>query len=229
VDLLARSYPISATLTAKLGYGFTVWGTSGMDSPLYGYIKPEIKFSTLGTYNSGLVQLKVFPISFLGVIVGAESVSNTSEYRAFDCVLYRCLGKSWQTFVEGNLALGYGPVFVLGRAGVEDWHQAPDQDRDFINPSYGLAMKQQGDRASFAGGIAGYKFSDQWVMAYSYMWVQTVEIKGQSQMNLGLVQWSKEAWNIAVGGGTFHSELKDKEATAILRVQWSGAPSVETF
>ena len=222
-ELVTRSYPISAILNAKLGYGWTLWGATGDDAVMYGYLKPELKVSTLGSYNSGLLQVQVFPISFLGFIVGAETVSSSANYPAYDCVTYRCTGKSWQTFVEANLVLGVGPVFLIGRAGVEDWHQAPDQDRDFINSNYGLALKQQGDRVSFAGGVTGYKLDEEWMILYSYMWLQAHEIKGQSQTNLALVQWSSGDWKLLGGVGSFESELKNKQTTVFLRLKWNAS------
>ncbi|MGE0762090.1 MAG: hypothetical protein AB7N80_02310 [Bdellovibrionales bacterium] len=229
-EALFRSYPLSASLTGRLGYGLVLWGDSGRgDSPWYGYVKPELKLTSVGTYNAGALQFKIFPISFLGFVAGGEMVSNSSAYQAYDCDTYRCVGKSWQTYVEANLALALGPAFLLGKAGHEDWHQAADQDRDFINPTYGLVTKKEGDRIRYASGVVGYKYDEKWTMIYTYLWAQMQEIKGQSQMHLGLAQWSQGAWKVAIGAGTFESEIKDEQFTALFRVQWHGTPTLELF
>lgn len=229
VDAIYRSYPLSGTVTGKLGYGYRFWGSGAGDSPLYGYIKPEVRYATAVTYNEGSVRLKFFPLSILGVTAGASAIANHDRYRAYDCLTYNCQGKFWQTFVEGTAGFGWRAWFAYGKAGIEDWHQDSAQTFDFVNPTYGLVMKADGERIHFANGVTGFKLSADWVILYSYLWAQTQEINGQSQMHLGLVDYRLGQFKIAVGGGVFSSELKDKEATAIVRLQWAPTTSVELF
>lgn len=227
LDFTARSYPLSGTLTSALGVSWTFWGSAGQ-GPWYGYLKPELQWSTAGAYNSGLVQVKVFPLSFLGVVVGGEAVSNTQNFKAYDCVTYRCVGKNWQTFAEGQFALAMGPVFTFLKAGLSDWHQAPDQDRDFINPTWGLATRQQGDRLRTLKAALGAELSDHFRLIYAFSFAEMIEKDQQSHMHLALLQWQMENWRAVLGGGVFRSEIKRSEGSAILSLSWH-SPTVELF
>lgn len=228
-DAVYRSYPLSASLMAKLGYGLRLWGSEAGESPLYGYIKPEIRYVSAGTYNSGSIRLKIFPISVLGVTAGAEAIANHDRYRAYDCVTYNCQGKFTQTFIEGTVALGWRAWFLLSKAGIEDMKQGRGQGLDFIIPAYGLVARADGDRLKYVVGVTGLKLNDSWTLAYSYIWAGMQEIAGQSQAHLGLINYHLGEFKIAVGGGVFHSEIKDKEATAVVRLQWAPTDSVELF
>jgi hypothetical protein len=220
VSALARSYPLSGSLNAKLGYSAVLWGQPGNENPWFGYIRPSIGGATAGSYNSGNAEIAVFPISFIGFSAGGESISNGADYRAYDCDTYGCRGKFWRTYASASLALGAGPFFLVGRGKVEKLKQHPDQALDFIEPTSGLAAQQNGDELKTATGVLGIKISPSWIVAYTYSWSEMKEVDGQSQTNLGLIMWNLGTWKLAVGGGAFHSELKEKEATGVLRIEW---------
>jgi hypothetical protein len=228
VEIGARSYPLSGALNVDLAYSIPVWGEAGFGEPWFGYIQPSITGTTAGSYNSGKAELALFPISFLGVAGGAEAINNGQDYKAYDCDAYNCRGKFWRAYASTTLGLAAGPVFLVGKGKIERLHQDPDQTidtgLDFIEPTSGLAAHKDGDLLYTAGGMLGCKIGEAWRIAYAYSWSRMQEVAGQSQTNLGLVVWDTGTWQIAAGLGTFHSELKDKEATGIVRIQWQPLP-----
>jgi hypothetical protein len=226
VQALVRSYPLSGSLDLDLGYSAVVWGQPGNENPWFGYLRPSIGAKTAGSYNSGGAEIAIFPVSFVGFSAGGEAISNGEDYKAYDCEAFNCRGKFWRTYASASLALAAGPVFLVGRGKIEKLKQAPDQSLDFIEPTSGLAARQNGDELKTASGLLGYKVSPTWIVAYTYSWSRMQKVEGQSQTHLGLVVWNIGTWSVAAGAGTFHSELKDKEATGVLRIEWRPVPHV---
>lgn len=227
VEAAARSYPLSGAMTFELGYSAVLWGSpGGASNPWFGYIRPAVKGATAGSYNSGGASIALFPVSFLGVEAGAEAINNTNEYQAYDCDTYGCTGKYWRGYLAGTVGLGAGPVFLVGRGKIENLRQHPDQMVDFIEPTSGLPARANGDRLKTVSGAAGVKLGAEWKLIYAYSWSRMQELNGQSQTHLGIISWNNESWAISAGAGTFKSEIKDRELTGVLRLEWRALPHV---
>ena len=130
-----------------LGYDFLLWGHPG-DSFLYGYLRPSITADTAWTYNSLESAVELFPISIFGVKAGGEAIQNDEDYTPYNCQAYACRGRFYRLFVQGQLTLGAGPVFVQARVRRESWNER-DQSADFIEPTNGVLLKRTGDAETF--------------------------------------------------------------------------------
>ena len=224
VGTAVRSYPLSGVVEAEAGYGFRLWGnTSG---PFYGYIRPVIEGATAAIYNSGTARLDFYPLSFLGVRAGGESVQNDSEYDAHDCENYQCVGRYYRTFVEGDLALGAGPVFIRGRLRRERWTQKDPQAGDFIEPTSGIGLASAGDSETVYQGLAGIKLSTSWTLAGGVRYAISDNTEQFSRMPFGLIRWTSGPLSVALGGGEFESTIKKKSPTALLYLSYEIAPSL---
>ncbi|MBX7231916.1 MAG: hypothetical protein K1X29_07495 [Bdellovibrionales bacterium] len=220
MGLSGRTYPLGGTLNLESGYKILIWGSDNNQSPLQGYLRPSLQYKNAGQYNAGTLKLEFFPVSILGIAGGGESVSNNTKYKPFNCQTYQCLGKTWRTFVETTLKVGYGPWFVLGRGRLEDWHQEPGHSKDFIEPNSGLAAKFDGDRLKNLLVATGWKLNDHWTLLYTGIFAQMMITRGKSETQLGLVKWNHEGWEIYLGAGTYRSELKPIAVTAVLDINY---------
>ncbi len=210
-----------------LGYSTEIWGTGGSEAnPWFGYLRPSVTGFTAGSYNSGRAMLEIYPVSFLGIEGGAEAISNTNEYKAYDCATYNCLGKFWTTFAGATLIAGAGRVFLVAKGKVVNLRQHPAQSANFIEPTSGLVAQRQGDQLTVASGAAGLKVSQSWSVIYAYARSEMKEIESSSEMHLGILSWKSGDWRISAGGGTFRSDIKERQGTGILRIEWRATPQL---
>lgn len=225
-----RTYPLSGTVDVTLGSSLGLWGQRGQgNQPWYGYTRASVRVSTAGAYNAAHGEFEIFPVSIFGISAGGEAANNTSAYRAYDCEVFNCLGPVWRTFIKGSLALGAGPVFLVGRYQLENLKQHPDQSLDFVEPQSGLAGQAEGDQLKTGSGLAGVKFGGTWSIAYAYIWSEMQRRKGVSETHLGLLMWTRGKWRVVAGGGTFWSDLKAREGTAVFRLEWQPWPRPGLF
>ncbi len=216
-----RSYPLSGVAEARAGYGFLLYGAAG--SPFSGYVRPNLEVNSAGTYNSGMAQLEVFPLAFLGLRAGGESVQNDKDYTPYDCEADRCRGRFHRTFFGGDLTLGAGGAFVRGLWRRERWSQPQEQAGDFIEPTSGLVMRARGESQTVYYGVGGYKLSETWAVLGGVRYAQSDE--GFSRMPFGMVRFTRGDFALGVGAGEFESTLKDKAFTAWGYVSWDFVPS----
>lgn len=219
-----RSYPLSGVLEAEAGYGVLLWGREG--GPWYGYLRPKLEGATAGTYNSGAMALEFFPISFLGARAGGESIQNDKEYTAYDCDLYGCRGRFARTFVETELTLGAGPVFVQGRWRRERWTQKNADAGDFIEPTSGIALRGTGDSETVYIGVAGFKLNDAWSVFGVVRYAESDESEGWSRLPYGVLRYTRGRLQVGAGAGQFESNLKEKDTTALAFLKWEIRPSI---
>lgn len=225
-----RSYPISGVLEAESGYGFLLWGVSR--TALSGYVRPRVSAASSVSYNSLDGALEVFPLSFLGIRAGGEAIQNDRQYSAYDCALYRCTGRFYRTYVEGEISLGAGPVFAHGRWRRERWSErdgSHDHER-FIDPTSGLSLGSEGQSETVAYALVGLKLDPSWsVMAAVRYAESNLGATTVSRMPLGLLRYHQadSGLSVTVGGGTFESSLKKDEVTVFTSVQWEILPSLK--
>lgn len=218
-----RSYPLSGVVETEGGYSWLLWGAPG--SPWYGYVRPRVYGSTAGTYNSLDSALEIFPISFLGVRAGGEASQNDQKYTAYDCETYRCLGRYYRAYFEGELSLGAGPVFVHGSWRRERWSQRNGAAGAFIDPTSGLVMRSGGDSQTVYFAVAGYNLDPVWsvILALRYADSDPSDI---SRMPFASVRYRMSGVTFSAGAGSFTSPLKKQELTVAGFVRWEIWPSL---
>lgn len=216
-----RSYPLSGVAEARAGYGISLYGAPG--SPFSGFIRPNIEGNSAGTYNSGMAQLEVFPLAFMGVRAGGELVQNDKDYTPYDCELFRCKGRFHRTFFGADLTLGVQGAFVRGLWRRERWSQAKEQFGDFVEPTSGILMRGTGETQTVYYGIAGYKIDETWAVMSGIRYAQDDD--SISRMPFGMVRYVNGNFTLGLGAGDFESSLKDRAFTAWGYFSWDIIPS----
>lgn len=226
ISTTARSFPLSGIIEAESGYGITLWGTSGGDSPFYGFVRPRAIAGSAATYNSLDGALEVFPISFLGARAGGESIQNDDNYSDHDCENFDCKGRFYRTYVESELMLGAGPVFLQAAWRRERWTRKAPTATSFIEPTSGFALAGDGDNETVYRGLVGYKISDKWTILGALRYSEAEKTESFSRFPYGVVRFSKDDFSAGVGGGVFESSLKKPTGAGVVFLKWEPRKSV---
>ncbi|MBX3022717.1 MAG: hypothetical protein KF799_13675 [Bdellovibrionales bacterium] len=221
---LFRHYPLSGIVEADAGYGIPVWGTPR--TPFSGYLRPRLLGGTAAIYNSADAALEVFPIAFFGGRAGGEMIQNDSEYSAYDCQVYRCVGRFHRTYAEVELSLGAGPVFAQARWRRERWSQPDPLAGSFIDPTSGLVMAGRGDWQTVIHGVLGYKLSEQWTAMAILRYAESGEPREVSRTPVAMLRYTAGPFSLGVGAGVFESALKKLDFTTQSFVRWEIEPSL---
>jgi hypothetical protein len=218
-----RSYPLSGVISVESGYGLLLWGKP---SPWYGYLRPRLNVDSAATYNAFDGGLEFYPISFLGGRAGGEAVQNDHDYSAYDCVTYLCHGRFYRTYVQADLTLGAGPVFMQLRWRRERWTLAEARAVRFIEPTSGFALDGLGDAETIYRGLLGVKLAPGWAVLAGLTYAESGVDHGLMRFPFALVRYTRGPWSAGVGGGVFSSPLKREEASALLFLNWEIKPSL---
>jgi len=224
IGAATRSYPLSGVVQAESGYGILLRGTA--HSPFSSYLRLKIDGASAGTYNSLGAAFEFFPLAILGLRAGGEAIQNDNEYTAYDCAAHQCLGRNYRTYIEGELTLGAGPVFVQGRWRRERWSQKDPLQGDFIDPTSGVVLKSEGDSQTVYYGVAGIKFGPKWSVLGVVRYAESDLLKGWSRLPYGVLMFKEGTFSAGVGAGVFASSLKDKDFSALGFLRWEIAPSL---
>lgn len=220
----SRSYPLAGVIEAESGYGVLLRGSAR--DPFSSYLRARIDGSSAYTYNSLGGALEFFPLAILGVRAGGEAIQNDKDYSAYDCETYRCLGRYYRTYIEGELTVGAGPVFVQGRWRRERWTQKEPEAGDFIDPTSGIYIDSAGDSQTVYFGVAGLKLNENWQVLAILRYAESDMNEGWSRTPYGVIRYSAGNFSIGVGGGQFESSLKEKDFTAVGVFRWELAPGL---
>ncbi len=218
-----RSYPLSGVAEVEAGLGGLLWGTTA--SPWYGYSRVYFWGASAATYNSGEVAIEIFPLSFLGLRAGGESIQNDSAYSAYDCIEVQCLGRFYRNFLESELSLGAGRLFLQGRWRRELWASSHKEKTDFVDPTSGLIMDGQGDAQTVYQGVVGVKFATGWSAIVGLRYARNNEGE-ESRFPHALLRFQWGSLTLGLGGGVFDSPLKVKAGSAIGLLRWEIWPSL---
>ncbi|MCB0385364.1 MAG: hypothetical protein KDD43_08230 [Bdellovibrionales bacterium] len=221
-NVTARAYPIGGTANFEGGYGFPLWGAEALESKgvLYGYVRPGYQASTALSYNSGEVYLDLFPVSFFGFRLGKEWITNTKEYKDYDCSRLNCEDDFVKQYIEGRLALGYGKAFLATRFRRTDI-SATSETQNFVEEVMGLEARAQGDKVEILTSALGYKIYEDWSLIFLNVYGQMEQLKGISRMNTINLSHRMGKYQVMVGVGEFNSPLAPKEVTALFQISWT--------
>jgi hypothetical protein len=225
-DGLLRSYPESGYVDLQVGYGFLIWGAAGPGNYFYGYIRPFAEIDTGGTYNSGLLGVELFPLSFLGVRVGKEWIQNDYHYRGADCAIYNCGGARQREYIEGHLLVGYGPWFLSMESRWDFWKQKDPHNSDFIEPTSYLATKADGDTQLVINGFTGYEVAPGWSAVAGVSYYQMTRHPGITRFELAGARWKKDTLSVTVAGTYFDSTEVRNDAGVLGWIAWDIVPGL---
>jgi hypothetical protein len=104
----ARSYPgVGGEAYIESGYNAVLWGKGIKKNPLYGLVRPAVRFSSSGVINSYDARVEFFPISFLGFVRGYQHINSRFEkFNFYNCENVRCTGDIKRDYTKAKLALG---------------------------------------------------------------------------------------------------------------------------
>lgn len=219
-----RSYPLSGVAELEAGYGILLRGEA--NSPFSSYARLKISGESAAVYNSLSGALEFFPLGIAGIRAGGEAIQNDTRYSAFDCDQYQCTGRYYRIYIEGEMTLGAGPIFVQGRWRRERWTQGSNEGRDFIDPTSAVVVKGRGDSQTVYYGVAGLKMDEQWTLLGVLRYSQNDQLEGWSRFPYGVIQWKSGEVTLGVGAGVFESSLKEKGLAAVGLFRWEIRPSL---
>jgi hypothetical protein len=225
VGAIGRSYPLSGVVDGELGYGGLLQGQA--NDPFSSYLRLKAYAVTAGTYNSLEGAVEFFPLAIAGVRAGGEIIDNSKDYTAYDCEKYDCLGQFHRTYIETELTLGAGPVFVQGRWRRERWTQKEKGTMDFIEPTSALAIKADGDSQTIYFGVLGYKVSPKWTILGVVRYAESDQQGGWSRFPYGLVRFKEGRFSYGIGAGQFESHVKNEGVAILGLIRWEFSPSLK--
>jgi|GEM_PF-6320079 len=221
---MTRSYPLAGVLEVEGGYGVLLRGEA--NSPFSSYWRAKIYGSTAAVYNSLDAAVEFFPLAITGIRAGGEGIQNDGKYSAYDCDRYQCLGRYYRTYIEAELNLGAGPLFVQGRWRRERWTQNHSGAGDFIDPTSGVALKSEGDSQTVYYGVAGVNLSSRWTVLGGVRYSENDQMGGWSRFPYGVIRYKDGPLSVGIGAGVFESSLKNESLSALGFIRWDFAPSL---
>ena len=220
-----RSFPLSGYADVQLGYDQLIWG-SNSSSFMYGYVRPFAEVDTAGAYNSGMVALDYYPISFLGVRGGKEWIQNDSRFRDYRCDLYACEGSRSREFFQINAVAGYRLWFLTGMARWDRWIQKHPEFGDAVDSNTGLAAQGTGDTQLTVRGFTGIQVAPEWTAVIGFQYAQMTRHFGVSRLLMGGPRWRRETVTIFGGLSEFQSTESDGGWGAYVGFSWEPFPSL---
>ena len=165
----------------QIGYGQLLWG-SNSNSVMYGYVRPLAEVDSAGTYNSGMVALDYYPISFIGFRGGKEWIQDDTKYADYRCDLYQCTGTRYREFFQANLLAGYSIWFLTGMIRWDSWTQKHPELGDGVDPYSGLAAQALGDTQVTIRGITGLQVTPEWAGVAMLQYMQMARHYGVARL-----------------------------------------------
>lgn len=218
----ARTYPVSALLEADAGYNFLLWGKR--DSVLYGYLRPNLIYSEIGSYRNGAVAIDLFPISFFKLRAGYMREESIVRRNDINCSEVDCQGKIDHRFIESNLLLGTQGYFTSLRYRL-NVSKRVDGNKPFIEYDTMIPMYRRRDESQLFQLALGKKLNENWNAIYASMYASSDKARGSSTAHYLLAMYQDGPWEIAVGPGAFRSTLLDWGFSSAAWVSWNGGDS----
>lgn len=226
LGLRARTYPLAGSVDGDIGYGFLLWGNQSAGNPFYGYLRPHVGASNAGYYNSAVASLDVFPLSFLGISGGGESIQNDKDYQAYDCSRYQCRGRSYRNFVQAELSLASGPLFGQLLWKRERWSLANPGTREFIDSTSGLSLNPNGDSQTMYRGALGVKLGERWSLAGIYAYTQSDNSREVQRFPFAVLRYKIGQAAVGVAAGVYSSTLKAAGGSGMVFLTWNIKPGL---
>jgi hypothetical protein len=226
IEGFSRTLPLAGFAEVQLGYDSLLWGSAGAAEVLYGYLRPYVELDTGGTYNSGLVGVEVFPISFLGIKAGQEWIQNDTKSISFHCSKYSCAGTSTRAFVESSLSVGFSGWFLLAGGRWEKWHEKTTSNGDFLDLSSGLAATSTGDSQLVLHGVTGFQTSAEWSVIADMHFYKMVTHAGISRFFFLGPRWKQDTVTVAFGPTYYSSTEQDGGFGGFIWLTWTPYPSL---
>lgn len=219
----ARTYPVSLISEFDLGYNALIWGDS--QKILYGYLRPNITLSEIGTFHSGSAALDFYPISFFKLRSGASIIKTNSRRTDIDCSKFDCQGKIKTTFFESSLLLGKGDYFSSFKYRINSSKRS-DGDKPFLEFDTMIPMQSRHDQSQLFQIALGKTINEKWRGLLASQVASSKNANGSSTSHYLLGMWTKDNIEIAGGPGIFRSSILEKGFSAVFWITWNGKESL---
>lgn len=226
----AASRPRGGALSGRVGYGHLLWGKKEQPEDfLYGFFRPQVEAQTSVLVNRIDANLSLYPISFLGFIVGHyKSYRSTKKFDTVDCEVYQCTGLLSSTYVKARFITGYAGFFA-GASARLDLMNVALSSRPFVDETSALIARARGDRLRTFETYGGYQVLPQLSFGFYGSFSHMLYSGGRNDSESLFARYVWNAWQVSVGGGFYRSSTQPRDVTGWLLVQWTGKPSLEAF
>lgn len=227
---LYRSFPTGFYINATGGYSLPLWKVN--DKVLYGYIRPSATAQTSFVVNAAQAQVDLNPISFLNLYVGKSYTDrNYDELDTFDCAAIVCDTKLKRDYYGARLALGAGPILLMGEA---KWFRSElDEDhpgRQYADELSSLISSAGGDTLFQRNLIAGYKLTEKWMIGYLGQFNKMRNTDQTSTMQVLINQINLgNGWGIIAGPGMFTTRDDANVFTVLSLLTWKPLKGLPLF
>jgi hypothetical protein len=212
---------LSSTANAEYGYNAVLYGEPE-SSILYGLIRPNVKFTTIGIYNGAQAEIEVFPISFFGFKAGSSAYSNASEYSVPDCETLRCIGGFYYNYTSAHIALGAYGFFVRADYTIDKLSQE-EANENFYEPSSTLIAQAAGDNLTTQVLATGWKDDTYTFILTNVAWSME-KTNMESGMTAFLVRYSWDKYSVLMGAGSIRSDLPEVEGGTTVLFNFAYTP-----
>lgn len=222
-----RSLPVGAGLSSSLGYGQLIWGEKETSKDfLYGYIRPEIEFTSAILVNRSQFSVSFFPISLAGITVGRWQSQRRTRMRTVDCDNASCQTDLVANFFSAKLIAGYKSffsVFIFRKSFI----QADEKTTAFAEEGSALVGQYGGDALATSVVASGFKIDEKNSVGV-ILTKQEMALSQQNNDNVLLFGQTKyENFTIRIGAGAYQSSSYRRGPTFFGQLEWSPLPTLE--
>lgn len=228
--LQGRTLPaLGAEVYADAGYSQLLWGKreAGDKNVLFGLIRPAIGASSSAVINSVKAEVEIFPVSFIGVVIGRQYIHSNYDFPFFNCDQVICQGDFTRNYVETKMALGAaGWVTLLSYR--YDTLRAPNNNRPLADWRHVIVgnpgEEVQVERKALVAKIIGHHMYG--VLAENVRF----EGSGESKESYAAVyQYKPEDVAYMIGAGTFRTSRQPMGLIFYFRINATLIPSLKLF
>ncbi len=210
-EVFGRSNPIGSYVRAEAGYAIPLWGEYNPKKPLYGFVRPMVRFQSSGLINTAMAAIEVNPISFISFYAGKSFMRRDLEkLDNVDCDQnITCESSNIQRNLWGmKLALKLGGFFLMNRF---QWHSTTIKDKianGFVDEQGTLIGSGSKDQLFQSIQVAGWDFNTTHGVGLLHKRNLMKNSREDSTMVVGLYKFTKVkegnlTWTLLSGPGTF--------------------------
>ncbi len=175
----SRTYPIGAQITAAPALGVPLWGDTSTWK--YGYVRLATNLATSVVVNRAGIELQVYPISILGLSLGADSGVRNITPKYLDCSLYQCNGIINRKFLKFNAVGAYHGVILTVNGRYEEL-TAIGSTKPFFDEMTLLTGNQNGEHVFSLNPALLYTLNDTYKVGFTSLYSHAIDANDYSHL-----------------------------------------------
>ena len=220
MESLVRSFPQAIYLKATGGYSIPLWEKREKSPVLYSFVRPMVSMRTSGIINAFDTRLEIYPISFLGIVAGRETVLREAKsLSTFDCTVIDCQGRVTKDYIGARMALKYKSTFFMAdmRTIALSFNRP---NRRFSDELSTLEAGPSKDRLVNVIGILGQEINDHYATALMHMENSMQNTSQKSSMTFLLMQKKAQTQTFLAGPGIFNTRTDSQVFSLLFLWNW---------